>query len=1031
MANNIKGITIDLGGDTTKLDKALSASNKEIKNTQSELKEVEKLLKLDPGNTELLAQKQKLLADAVGETKNKLDTLKEAEKQVQEQVQRGEASQQQYDALKREIIATENQLESLEEEAAKSNATLAKIGAVADDIGQKSEALGKKLLPVTAAITGIGAAALASFNEVDEGYDTIITKTGATGEALEDLQNSMDNVFSELPTDAESAGIAIGEVNTRFGETGETLETLSKDFIRFSEINGVDLNNSIGTVDKMMEQFNVTSDNTAGVLGLLTSKGQETGVSLDTLMTTVQKNGSTLKDMGLGLEESIVLLAEMEKNGVNSETAIAGLRKAVINYTKDGKSADEALRDTIDSIKNAKDETEALTIASEVFGSKGASEMARAIREGRLSVEDLSVSLQDYGNVVEDTFNATLDPPDQAKVALNNLKLAGADLANSMYSVVQPALDALSQKAREFSEWFRGLSDSQKELIVKIGAVVAAIGPALIVFGKLSQGVSTVTGIISKLGASLGGGAGLSGVLSALTGPVGIAIAAIAALAAGFIALYKNNEDFRNKVNETFAKVKEAFSQLKDAIQPAIEALKNAFLSLMTALQPVFEYIITKVMAIVQGVMAAAEPIIQAITNVVEFVTNIINAFMALIQGDWDAFGEYLMSALQNVIDFITNIITAIVSFVVGYLEGMGVDIKQIFTDIWNAIVSIFQGVGQWFADRWTDIVNAFSAAVTWFQTTFQNAYIAITNVFQAIGQWFAARWNDIKTALSTVATWFQTKFQEAYNNVERIFKAIGQWFAARWTDIKNALADVATWFQTKFQDAYNNVTRIFEAIGQWFASRWTDIKNALADVANWFQEKFQSAYRNVQQAFEKIGTWFQEKYKAITDVFEKIPNFFKEKFEDAVKTIKDVFGPIVDWFSEIADKIKGFFSGIADAIFGAVDDANDAADSARGSKSGKSSSTNYYADGGILTNGRGIVAEAGPELIEMVNGRAIITPLTDSATNTPVGAYGGGSSTVLQQHNSFYSPKALTPYETARLNRMEAQRAVLAIRGV
>lgn len=150
MANNIKGITIEIGGDTTKLDKALGGVNKNVKSTQAELREVEKLLKLDPKNTEALAQKQQLLTKAVGETKEKLDVLKTAEAQVEEQFKKGEVSEEQYRAIKREIEATELSLKKLEEEAGKSNLSLEKVGEAFGKVGGKATDIGNKLLPVTA-----------------------------------------------------------------------------------------------------------------------------------------------------------------------------------------------------------------------------------------------------------------------------------------------------------------------------------------------------------------------------------------------------------------------------------------------------------------------------------------------------------------------------------------------------------------------------------------------------------------------------------------------------------------------------------------------------------------------------------------------------------------------------------------------------------------------------------------------------------------------------------------------------------------
>lgn len=483
-ASTIKGITIEIGGDTTKLDKALSGVNKQSRDLQKELKEVEKGLKLDPKNTELLAQKQTLLKEAVAATSEKLDVLKSAEAQVQKQFENGEVSEEQYRALQREIVKTEADLKNLKTAAEDSNSTLEKVGEIAGKIGEKSEALGKKLLPVTGAIAGIGTASIAAFNELDAGYDTIITKTGASGEALDGLQDSMDAVFTSLPTEAETAGIAIGEVNTRFGSTGKELEDLSSKFIQFSEINGTDLNGAIDSVDAIMTKFGVDSSHTGEALGLLTKAGQDTGISMDTLQNTLQTNGATLKEMGLDLTSSVNLLAQFEANGVDATTALAGLKKAQQNATADGKDLKDALGETIEKIKNASSETDALQAATELFGKKGAAEMTQAIREGRLSIDDLSGALSDYGNVVEDTFNATLDPPDQAKVALNNLKVAGADLGNTLMQTVAPVLERVVEKVKAFSQWFKNLNDTQKETIVKISAVVAAIGPALIISGN-------------------------------------------------------------------------------------------------------------------------------------------------------------------------------------------------------------------------------------------------------------------------------------------------------------------------------------------------------------------------------------------------------------------------------------------------------------------------------------------------------------------------------------------------------------------
>ena len=189
-ASRIKGITIEIGGDTTKLQTALKGVNTEIRNTQQQLKDCEKLLKLDPGNTELLAQKHKLLGQAVEETKNKLETLKTAQQQADEALKNGTISKDQYDALQREIIETEQELKRLEEQANQSATALQKISATGEklqEVGGKIEGAGKKLLPVTATVTALGTASVKTAADFEASMSKVAAVSGATGSELEAL----------------------------------------------------------------------------------------------------------------------------------------------------------------------------------------------------------------------------------------------------------------------------------------------------------------------------------------------------------------------------------------------------------------------------------------------------------------------------------------------------------------------------------------------------------------------------------------------------------------------------------------------------------------------------------------------------------------------------------------------------------------------------------------------------------------------------------------------------------------------------
>ena len=185
--SRIKGITVEIGGDTTKLQTALKGVNSGIKNTQSQLKDVEKLLKLDPGNTELLAQKQKLLSSAVSETKEKLATLKTAAEQATQALANGDISKEQYDALQWEIIETEEDLKKLEAQANQS----ATAGENLKSAGDKVSSIGEELLPASAAVTALGVAAVKTASESADAMNYMTMAGWKTSDMLDGIEGIM------------------------------------------------------------------------------------------------------------------------------------------------------------------------------------------------------------------------------------------------------------------------------------------------------------------------------------------------------------------------------------------------------------------------------------------------------------------------------------------------------------------------------------------------------------------------------------------------------------------------------------------------------------------------------------------------------------------------------------------------------------------------------------------------------------------------------------------------------------------------
>ena len=618
MAGRIAGITIEIGGDSTKLQSSLKGVDKSLKQTQTALKDIDKLLKFNPGNTELLVQKQRNLKKAIGETKERLAELrKAAENTTPEQI-----GQEKYDALQREIIDTENKLKSLTKEmrgfGSVAGQKLQAVGASMKELGGKIQNVGKELsTKVTAPILALGTASIMAFKECDDAFDIVISKTGATGDALKEMQDQVTGIAETMPVSFEDAGTAIGEVNTRFGVTGEQLDEISRQFLKFAKINGTDVNTSIDTIQSAMAAFGLTADDTTAVLDAFNAAGQATGVPLDRLAESVKKNSATLQEMDLSLNDSITFLAQLDKSGVDSSTVMTGLRQALAKATKEGKPMNQALQELQDSLTGATDETTASQMAIELFGTKAGAAIAQYVRNGQLDFSTLAQSAQDSAGSVSETYDEIVDPLDEFTMALNQLKVIGMEIGSAVMPFISQALGILRDVLEKLKTAWESLSPAQQEMIVKVALIVAAIGPLLTVLG----GVITAAGTIIS-------------VLGMLLSPIGLVIAAIAGLIAAGLWLHAHWDQVCEWANNLKERVTQAFEGLKANVTAKIQAAKDKVTSIIDTMK---SGVTSKINAMKSAIFNTFDSIKSGITNKInaakDAVSNAINAIKGFLSG--------------------------------------------------------------------------------------------------------------------------------------------------------------------------------------------------------------------------------------------------------------------------------------------------------------------------------------------------------------------------------------------------------------
>ena len=781
MAGTIKGITIQIGADTTKLSSALNSANKAIKQTQTELKNVEKALKVNPTNIDLLKDKQGLLNDKIADTKTKLDAMKQAQAQLDSQGV--DKNSREYRELQTQIDLCEQELKDLNKESKSFGSAgaqaVAAVGEKLKDVGAKISQVGQNLTTkVTLPLAAVGTVGATKFAEVDKTMQLTNATMGNTAEQADLLNQAMKDAaanstfgmndaatatlnFARAGLSAEEAAAALAPAMNLAAGEGGNLDTVSGGLV--ATING--FGGSFDEASKYADVFANACNNSA--------------LDIDSLSSSMSVAAPIFAAAGYSVNDAALYMGVMANAGIDADTAANALKTGMarlVDPAKEGQewmdklgisitNSDGSMKDSVQVQKELHDafstlsESEQIAAASAIFGKNQMSNWLALINTAPGDVSALSGALAEEGTTAEMAeammggFGGSIE----------KLKSAIDVAATSLGEALAPTISKVADAIQKAVDWFNSLSDEQQELIAKVGLVVAAIGPLLLVVGKVISLAGTIMTLAPAIGTAI----------TVMTGPIGLVVAAIAAVIAIGVALYKNWDTIKAKAQEIGDAVKEKWEGMKQAVSEKVTAMKEA---------------VTEKWNNMKSAIANSN-IGQTVGTVWQAAKDTLSEKLNNIRAAYDQHGGGLKGAVAAAMEGVKGYYTAGFTFVDnltgGKLSNVLNTVKTKMSDVKNDVSAKLENVKTSFSTKMATAASTVSTKMVEIKGHFQNKMEdAKTTVSQKLGSikgFFSEKLGSTASTVSTkmqeIKNSFTSKIQEAHDTISGIIEKIKKLF--------------------------------------------------------------------------------------------------------------------------------------------------------------------------------------------------------------------------------------------------------------
>src|SRR5690554_468916 len=555
------------------------------------------------------------------------------------------------------IVNTKLRLEQLEKDLKKMQS---KIKSAGDSLKKTGQDLTKH---VTLPIVGLGGLALAAANDIDKAYKTIQIGTGATGKDLEALHDVFDEVFATVPQSAEEVAGAIAGLNTMTGATDQVLQDLTKSVLDASRMLGEDGVANAEAFGRSLEQWNVPAEYGVEMMDKLFKATQDYGIGLGELNSQLTTYGPVLQNAGFEMDEAADLFGRLSSQGIQVSRIMPGLNKAFRNWASEGKDSRKELDKVIKAMQEAESETEALSIATDVFGAEGAQRMTTAVRNGVFSLEDLGIALEDSQGLVQQTGEETLTMGERFSMLKDEVMLALQPIGEILLQLAEEWIPILIEKVQQLAEWWQNLSPRTQQIILLLTGLAAALGPVLMVFGMFVGTISKLLPLFS----------GLLKFLGLLLNPWVLIGAAVAALGVLIFKYWDEIVEFTQKVwNGIVDFVKGIWEGIKNTASTVFGAIRDFFSNIWNGIRNIFTNTVNRIRDTISSVFGRVRSIVESVfggirnffSNVWDGIMSGLNRFRDMFLRVWEGIKSGIRMVVNPIVGIINGLLSGIESMV-------------------------------------------------------------------------------------------------------------------------------------------------------------------------------------------------------------------------------------------------------------------------------------------------------------------------------------------------------------------------------